>query len=83
MPETPAFMHKAEETFAPDLDLHDDLIAALNPWAPHPSIYNKVKHIFGIKILELKNVPILSKILRELERVEKDQFGKRQSSRYI
>jgi len=70
------FKKKGEETFAPDHDFQDDLIAALNPKAPLLTSYNKVKHIFEIKVVELKNVPILSKILRELERNEKDETGK-------
>jgi len=82
--QSPAFFKKlGEETFAPDLDMNDDLIAALNPRAPNLSNYNKLKHIFEVKIVELKNVPILSKILWELERNEKDSIGQRMSSKYI
>ena len=61
-PPTPGF--RPEETFAPDFDLHDDLIAALNPRQPliKPDQDFKLKHIFEIKVIEI-NVPILTKIL--------------------
>jgi len=45
--------------------------------------FNKIKHIFELKVLELKNVPILAKILKDVERVEKDQFNHKLSSKYI
>lgn len=77
------FKKLQEETFHPEMDIDDDLIAALNNKQPQPTDFNKIKHIFEVKILELKNVPILSKILRELERNEKDDLGKRMSGKYI
>lgn len=32
--------------------------------------YNKVKHIFEIKIKELKNIPILDKLIKDISRNE-------------
>lgn len=79
------FKKLAEDTFNPEMEIDDDLIAALNNKQNQQQItnFNKLKHIFEIKIIELKNVPILSKILRDLERTEKDMTGKRMSGKYI
>lgn len=64
--------------------MHDDLISALNaPQTKQITEFNKIKHIFELKVLELKNVPILAKILKDVERVEKDQFNHKMSSKYI
>lgn len=69
-------------TFTPQED-DDDLIATLNPQSTKPKNPGKIKHIFEIKVNELKNIPILSKILRELERKERDDEGRPMNGKYI
>ena len=64
----------------------DDVVSFLNPGAAKvkdDGEFNKLKHIFELQITELQNIPILTKILWEIERTERATTGEKMSNKYI